>query len=60
MKFELKKPDAGMLLSIGSVAIGVIGALVNSEKDKRDKSKAIDEAADKAYKKVMEQMSSKN
>lgn len=60
MKFELKKPDAGTLLSVGSLVIGAIGAVVSSKKEKYDKADAIDKAAEKAYKKVMEQMSSKN
>ena len=60
MKFELKKPDAGMLWTIGGLAVSVIGAVIKGKNEERAKNEAIEKAAEKAYEKVMEQMSSKN
>ena len=59
MKFEFKKPDASTLLSIGGLVVAAVGAVINSEKEKRTKNETVDKAAEKAYAKVMEKMSSK-
>lgn len=59
MKFEFKKPGMSTLLSIGGLMVMAAGSLINGEKEKIAKNETIDKAAEKAYKKVMEQMSSK-
>lgn len=54
-----KKPDASMLLGIGGAAVSLIGMLIKGKQTKLAESETVNKAAEKAYEKVMEQLSSK-
>lgn len=56
----MKKINDSVLLGAAGLLTGLAGMLIKNEQAKKDKNEAIEKAAEKAAKMVMDKLSSKN